>query len=599
MRVPLITDSSPVRVNDMPKVEKAEDFDLDRFIPSASGMPKNTDFLLKSAVPGKAIIATESHRTARRGYYRSARASLEDLYTLAFSVSDIRTAQFHLRNEVFRRGVSVIPKFAATCKDCGTVYQQDVEKCPECKSKEFTYPDRSQIERVNEFLLNANVYEQSLVDVLGECEDDINTVDDAFIMVSYDYFMNNGGRKSGANKINSSLYAKLAGVYRMDPVKIKFDLDDEGRPFRKNWFCVVHRDHVVEANEVDANIKCKHCDLPLFPSAYVYEESSGKNDVAGTGSEKRLAPHEAIHWSFFSPSKLYGFSPILSLFEKSLTLIGMDRLLYDHYYLRHVPQGIITTISDNPSELDAKIKEMQANMAQDPSYVPWIAVSARTQQGKTEFVKFGADLEESKYIEVRRELRERISALYGVSNIWQSDVTNIGGFRGESQQLTVMSRVVEARQGTYNNKVLMKLSNLLGVTDWDLMILPPEEAEQGAKVELRKLNTEHARTMVDMGFIAELAEGDTFKFRGHGSRVSGSSVEMEKSRAEERKRERIEFERSLKADTADGDADSEGDMKDEKKPKKTPPGAESEVSGVGGVGGVSGVGEGEETYRKK
>ena len=80
---------------------------------------------------------------------------VQDLQTIAFSVAEIRTALGHITSEVFRRGLEVQPN------------KKD--------------PDRGQLEVFNEFILDSNVFDQSLEAVLRQFHNDINTIDDGFL----------------------------------------------------------------------------------------------------------------------------------------------------------------------------------------------------------------------------------------------------------------------------------------------------------------------------------------------------------------------------------------------------------------------------------
>ena len=77
---------------------------------------------------------------------------VQDLQTISYSVAEIRTALGHITGEVFRRGMEVHPN------------KKDA--------------DRGQLKYFNEFLTDANVFDQSLEAVLRQFHNDINTVDD-------------------------------------------------------------------------------------------------------------------------------------------------------------------------------------------------------------------------------------------------------------------------------------------------------------------------------------------------------------------------------------------------------------------------------------
>jgi len=186
-----------------------------------------------------------------------------------------------------------------------------------------------------------------------------------------------------------------------------------------------------------------------------------------------------------------------------MTIIGMNRYLYDYFYERRVPQGAVTVVTDDVPGFKATKAEVEAKMAQDPHYIPWMAVSSKTGQGGMQFVRFAYSLDELNYLPVRDEIRERISGMYGVSQIWMQDTSESGGLNNESQQLIVMSRVVEAAQRSYHMDVFPRIEESLGVQDWILYVRTPEEASELKTLQVLQAKATFAQTMAAMGFGVE------------------------------------------------------------------------------------------------
>jgi len=132
-----------------------------------------------------------------------------------------------------------------------------------------------------------------------------------------------------------------------------------------------------------------------------------------------------------------------------------------------------------------------------------------------EFVRFAYSLDELDYLPVRDEIRERISGLFGVSNIWMQDTESSGGINNESQQLTVMSRVVEGAQRSYHTDVMPKFERAFKITDWFLRIQTPEETNEMAELQIFQIKVGIAGQMVGMGFGAEYdSEEKEFTYTG-------------------------------------------------------------------------------------
>jgi len=517
-------------------------------------------YMLKSAVPS----APESARSGYIGIndygfkgkrqYIADRRYLLDLYVIANNNADVRTAVTHLRNEVFRRGLEWEPAFEYKCPQCGTEYGEVeaeenkgrcenpmVDEAGDLVADEEGKPDYPKLIRPDEeqraifepFLQRANYFGQSLENILREIEDDINTVDDGFLYVAKSYYALPKDEEQGGGY---RLHTKPDMLFRLDPVLVEFDLDQRGVPGMRHHACVLHRDNLLEVPagegwEFEWNGHCPipGCGLPTFPIMYKFNESYLQGGYGAAQSKVLyLFEDEVIHWSRYTPSELYGYPPLLSIYEKALTLIGMDRYLYDYFYERRVPQGVITTVTDDVQGLESRKSEMQARMAQDPHYIPWLAVNSKTGQGRTEFVRFAYSLDELNYLPVRDEIRERIAGIYGVSQLWMSSTAGIGGLNSESQQLVVMSRVVEGAQRSYHTDVFPKLLEAFGITDWQLKLAMPEEQSELMRLEVSQSKLTFATGMAQIGFGVEYdADNETFRYSGKVKPLEEQQKEMQ------------------------------------------------------------------------
>ncbi|KKK73839.1 hypothetical protein LCGC14_2889780, partial [marine sediment metagenome] len=100
-------------------------------------------------------------------------------------------------------------------------------------------------------------------------------------------------------------------------------------------------------------------------------------------------------------------------------------------------------------------------------------------------------------------IRDRIAGIYGVSAIWMSSVQGIGGLNAESQQLQVMSRVVEGAQRIFHEQVFPALMSHFGVTDWELELATPEEDSELAELQIKQSKATLAQTWQAIGFGIE------------------------------------------------------------------------------------------------
>jgi len=381
---------------------------------------------------------------------------VQDLQTISFSVAEIRTALGHITGEVFRRGMEIHP----TKKGA----------------------DREQLEVFNKFILDANVFDQSLEAVLRQFHNDINTVDDGFLYLMKEYY-------DDGNVIRS----KVKEIRRLNPALVEFDLDAAGLPKNAHFICPLDRSDVEEAPG-----KSKK-GYDRVPAMYKYYHRNQHIYLRDT---------EIIHVSKFSPSETYGWSPILTVFEKCLTLIGMDKNLYRYFFERKMPASMLMVTTDDAESLRKEREHIAAQTRIDPNYIPMVAVSSRNQRGRVDLVRLFHTLQEMDYLPVKEEIRERVGAVWGVTPAWQGAPEAFGGLSTQTQQLVVMSRVVESDQRLFHEKVFPKLLKAFGITDFNLILPTPEEKAEATRISFAQQRVGIASQFAQLGFEVKLKEED-------------------------------------------------------------------------------------------
>jgi len=138
-----------------------------------------------------------------------------------------------------------------------------------------------------------------------------------------------------------------------------------------------------------------------------------------------------------------------------------------------------------------------------------IAVSSRTNRGRVDMVRLFHTLQEMDYLPVRAEIRERVSAIWGVSPMWQGAPDNFGGLTQQTAQLTVMGRVVERDQRQIMEKVFPSLLDNFGITDWKLVLPNPEEKAEATRIAQAQQRAAIAQQMLTMGFEVQLKGNKT------------------------------------------------------------------------------------------
>jgi hypothetical protein len=448
---------------------------------------------------------------------------IRDIYNVAAFNSVLRTAIHNIKSEIFRQPPVWKARFVRKCSECGHEHMKSVDKCEACGSTSLQEPDINQTARFEEFVQNANKNGQTLKEVLKECERDLEIIDDAYVVLVKSYAVGKDG----------IMYERVNEIIRGNPERIRIVSNDRGEIGGKWWVCPLHREPKFETEKDPMKRKhgkvyenpghCEICGRKLYEVHHV----SIMGTDASAAAEQYFIEGEIIHGSKYSPSLLYGYSPVVSLWKEASTLLNMANYINEYYKFQRTPKGAIFINTMNPESMYKKWDEINERMRVDPHYIPMIATQGDSNsKNRADFVKFSDTLQEMGYSEGKDELRQRISAFYGVTNILMNDATSSGGSNNEGLQIKVTDRAVETGQNVWNEKFFPKLMKAFSITDWNLVLQPNEETDQMKRIQLETSKAQHAQLMQQMGFKVTLDAQGEFEYSGEAMDLSAQQEEM-------------------------------------------------------------------------
>tara|TARA_A100001391_G_scaffold60497_1_gene37692 strand:+ start:2382 stop:4019 length:1638 start_codon:yes stop_codon:yes gene_type:complete len=413
------------------------------------------------------------------------------IYHIAQQSVIVRTCTTQLKQEVFRRGYLWEEKFVKRCTDCGKEHQSPVEQCAECGSMNLEKPNPDQLKYAQKFLDGyVNKSEQMFIDVLKELEDDLNIMDDAYLVLVKEYFMDNN---------NEIRMHRIKEVYRGDPVTMHIYSNDTGERGKGGYVCVKHRDRI----ETSPTGLCEECNSELHPVHYV-------NRVKG--EEQYFTKGEVLHFSKYSPGRMYGLSPIITLWNHVTTLIAMENYVNSSYTKARMPKGLLAVQTRNIDSMRSFWRSVKEKMEKDPHFIPVMGIEAEGGKGSVEWVKFMDSLKEMDYMSVKDDLRDRISGFYGVSKVFMADNSASGGLNNEGMQILVTNRAVEMAQTIWNDYVFPFMTAEFGITDWELKLPPSEEEDEIAKLRKREIEVNVAAAIKNLGFEVNMDDEGRFTY---------------------------------------------------------------------------------------
>ena len=421
--------------------------------------------------------------------------TLPALYAVSNECLILRTVLTTLQQEIFRRGYYWEKAFHKKCEDCEAEYQHDVEVCKECDSPNLLTPDPNELIYARWFLKERNSTDQSFLDVLREIEYDLNITDDAFMILIKEYYID--------EESNEPAFYRVKEVMRGDPIFMRIVADKRGVRGGRFRVCPMHRDEVRGFHEEEKN--CNICGHKLEDVHYV--------NTAGSGKTQYYLDGEVLHVSKYNPSKLYGRSPVSTLWRQAMTLTAMDNYMYTMYSKRRMPRGLISITTDNLESMKSFWKGVDEKLERDPHYIPKIGIESTTGRGGVNWVKFMDTMEEMQYTATRDEMRQRIASFYGVSNVFMMDTGKSGGLNNEGLQVLVTNRAVEFGHKVYTENLFPRLMKEMNVSDWKITLYPSEEEDEITRLRRDEMEVNIAQRMAMLGYHAELLEEGTRDIR--------------------------------------------------------------------------------------
>jgi len=458
--------------------------------------------------------ASQTLRPIREGSPDNMLPSLGLAYFLENNVSVFADIVLTLKQEVIRRGLVWKPRFAIKCLLCGTEYTEEKTQC-DCGSTQLRKPDRTQINkfknpRGESFVDTANLNDQNLETISGEMVRHWIVGDSGYVLCIKNYaYISNG--------IEEQLVATPVEFLTLDPREIIPIRQKNGLLGGKVWVCAIHRGEYAEHPGI-----CKVCGHEMHEVLYKTAGAGfydNRGVISSQGKTNYYIKDEIFNTSIYYPSISGGYPPILRMLYDAYAYHYMELRTYN-YHKKGRPPGFLAFPTSNLDSLNTQWNALLAQAQEDPDNVQALGFDPGNGKGVATFVKLMSD-PGAEMLEVKKDLRERMGSMFGVSMIFQADTSASGGLNNEGLQITVTNRSVEFLQNPFNGReqnnykggLYYWMVSQCGITDFVLHLLPSEEQDEMAEKVRFNQDAQNAKLMLDMGYDVKF-ENNKFTFSG-------------------------------------------------------------------------------------
>lgn len=434
-------------------------------------------------------------------------------------------------NQTFRRGFNEWEKaYVAKCVECKEEFETvepfrkqlgehgdeleeedfDFEKpriCPNCgEMSDMVKPDPEEKEFANAFFEQANerghVQEelepdtqnsvgQSFLEVMKEVAWDIQSFDDGWMVFERSYYTDQEGKVTNW---------ELEGAYRAPPELMRYSVDEKNEFAQDKWVCLECRATKESYQPQETGKPCQ-CGNKTYPVYAELLENPGGDPV------EYFIRGEFVHKSEYEPSRYYGFSPILSVWEEARTLEQMDSWYKEAYEQRRAPRGAMVVRSSNAESVRAWNMEQMEALKDDPQYIPTFMDDT---EGKGKPLTWEPLLEEPaqmQHMQMREWFMDRISAKFGVTSIFQSASPRNSGL-SQSMEIVVSNRSA-MRLKKVMEDYLDAFIGQLHVEGWERDIAEIEEEDEMAEAQRKGKELQNIQLALNNGLEAEWTPDET------------------------------------------------------------------------------------------
>lgn len=398
------------------------------------------------------------------------------LYRIAMQSDIVRTIINTVRDGIFRRGFEI-------------------------KEIEDVEPNETERELLDNLIKKSNLWEQPLDVMLGVAEQDANVLDNAYIICQKSYAF------AGAEPV----VVKVNGFVAADAKHMRLISDKQGNRGRNRagetmYVSLTNRSELVKESEAR---KTNFIDR----DGHYYQVAYYRGEQYTDSNEPRYSyftKDEVIHYTK-EPANIYGYSKLYSVWQKIFTLLYQDKYMRTYYSQQRSPKGFLAVTTTNYQSFKANWEEVKKQAKTNPYKIQALINETGQDTGAKigiEFIDLSKPLTEMEYTETRNELRRTIGAIYGVTPIYQGDISQSGGLNNESQQIAITNRALEKGQKVYNETVLPWMVKQLGIETLELALKEVEERDEADEIKIMGMKMDNAQKMALMGFNVQWNEDD-------------------------------------------------------------------------------------------
>lgn len=446
------------------------------------------------------------------------------VYEMADEIGDLRVILETIQREMFRNGPLIRPKYKYKCGQCakefsekpvkkyvpleqvGKTEQADSLECDACgNTKTFLQPkpdNRVVLQTLLTKEINHNG--QKLIDVGRQFEYDLDVIDGGYAIASRKYaigLLTTPDPLTGAKFDVDFEASEVDEIIRVHPGSVSVVANENGTLGYDNagnpvWICPQYKHREKRL----AQPYCDICGCKAFKA--VLAINSLPFGLPLTDPKKSYYAEHEIIWKpgKYRPDLIYGFSPIMSIWKKAMSLFYQDEYIWKYFDKDRPPKSILAIAGRNYETAQAFMERQKTGAKVDPFMPRPILLQADNAKAAVEFIDLTPNFKELELTELRKELRQIMLTIYGVTPVYAGEQKG-SGLGNEGLQVTLTNRSMKWYQRVFNDAFFAQITTkIFGIDDWEIVLEDSEEIDKLREEQIRGEQIKNAQMLYSMGF---------------------------------------------------------------------------------------------------
>lgn len=422
-------------------------------------------------------------------------------------------------------------------------------ECDECGNKDpemFYKPDSINRVKLEALMaVPANNNKMSLVDMARIYERDLDIIDNGYCLVSKRYklkMLNEPDPDTGATmeadpeeeEISEFIPLNPSNVAKLANAEGRLGYDNQNKPV---WICPQYE----HRNKRLSRPVCDRCGCKAFNA--VIEVNNVPYGLPVSDPKQMLYARDELIWTSgkYKPDLLYGHPLILAIWKKALSLYNQDEYMWKYFDKDRPPKSLLVFGTRNYESVQAFMERQKQGAKSDPYMPRPIMVNAENATQAAQFIDLTPNFKELELTDLRKELRQTITTLYGLSPVSTGEQKG-SGLGNEGLQLTLQTRTIKYYQSILNREFFGQITKrMFHIDDWEIKLVDSEEIDELRTEQINGQKIDNASKMASMGYEHHTDGNDEFVFSqfpnpekqamsgGMGSNINGGKNDKVKS----------------------------------------------------------------------